>query len=60
VYDVFKVRSYSFTSPYDLAGQITRTVDADLETWLYTYNAAGNLTGRLDGRGCTITYGYVV
>ncbi len=43
---------------YDLAGHITRTVDADLGTWLYTYNAAGNLTGRVDGRGCTTTYGY--
>ncbi len=48
---------------YDLAGRMTQQIDPDLGTWVYTYNAMGNLTSRKDARcnggSCvTINYAY--
>jgi RHS repeat-associated protein len=45
---------------YDSAGRKTRTVDRDMGTWDYTYDANGNLLTQADGRTPrqTIWFGY--
>jgi RHS repeat-associated protein len=50
------------TLTYNSAGRKTRTVDRDMGTWDYTYDASGNLVTQADGRTPrqTIWFGYDV
>src|SRR5205823_272871 len=46
------------TYAYDLAGRKTSEVNANRETNLFAYNAAGDLLSMTDGKGHTTSWGY--
>jgi len=46
------------TLQYDLAGRKTSMNDPDMGTWLYSYDALGNLLTQQDSRGVTTTLSY--
>lgn len=55
--DVYYGSAYTNFS-YDYAGRKRGTIDADMGTWYYSYDASSNLTGQTDARGCVTTIGY--
>ena len=46
------------TIGYDSLGRMTTNQDLNTGTWRYVYNAAGDLVGTSDARGCGANYAY--
>ena len=46
------------TIGYDSLGRMTTNEDPNTGTWRYVYNAAGDLVGTSDARGCGANYAY--